>query len=120
MHLARLKGIATLCALAVAGAAIVALVGCTTVGQSVTGVSVTGAGPTTCVKACNDYYALQYKEEQKTHLANVETCQALAQPEKNDCLNAESIRHAAAKDALGIAKVECQNDCHRQGTGSAG
>lgn len=100
-------------------AGVVGLAGCTMVSDSLTGVALDKAGPTTCVKQCNDFYKLAYEEEQKAHLANLEACQALLQPDKNDCLNAESIRHSAAKDALTSAKIECQNNC-RQGRGSAG
>lgn len=100
--------------------ALVALAGCTFMGDSLTGVQVNGAGPTTCVKQCNDLYATLYKEEQKLHDTNVEACQALSQPDKGNCLTAETARHEAAKAALSAGKIECQNNCHRQGTGSAG
>jgi len=104
---------------AVAILALVAFAGCTLVGDNITGVGA-GTGPTSCVKQCNDFYAIQYKNEQKVHDANVEACQALAQPARGDCLVAETARHEAAKTALGAAKIDCQNNCHRQGTGSAG
>jgi len=96
-----------------------ALTGCTLIGDNITGVSA-GAGPTTCIKQCNDLYKGLYNAEQKLHDGNVEACQALAQPDKGTCLVAETARHEAAKTALGNAKIECQNNCHRQGTGSAG
>lgn len=96
-----------------------ALAGCTLIGDNITGVNA-GTGPTTCIKQCNDLYKVLYNEEQKLHDTNNNVCQALPQGERNACLTTESARHAAAKDALGAAKVECQNNCHRQGTGSAG
>ena len=100
--------------------ALVALAGCTFMGDSLTGVKVNGAGPTTCVKQCNDLYKMLYNDEQKLHDTNVEACQALAQPDKGTCLTNEDARHIAAKDALSAGKIDCQNNCHRQGTGSAG
>ncbi len=114
---------------AVAFATLAALLGlvsltvsqCTMVGDSLTGVGLTRSAPTTCIKACNDYYDLLYKLEQKRHDAENDLCNALPPgPEKNDCLTAESARHSAAKDQLAIDKKACQDGCHRQGTGSAG
>lgn len=104
---------------AVAIVALIAFAGCTFVGDSITGVKA-GAGPTTCVKQCNDLYKNLYDQEQKLHQTNVEGCQALAQPARGDCLVAEDARHQAAQASLGAAKIECQNNCHRQGAGSAG
>ena len=94
---------------------------CTMVGDNLTGVGLNKGGPTTCIKQCNDLYKLLYDQEQKLHDTNVGACQALPQPGKNDCLNAESARHSAAKDALTQGKLDCQTGCqHEQGTGSAG
>jgi len=107
----------------VAGAVVIALValaGCTFMGDSLTGVKVSGAGPTTCIKSCNDLYNMLYNDEQKLHQTNVEGCQAMAQPGKANCLAAEDARHTAAMTSLGNGKIDCQNNCHRQGTGSAG
>jgi hypothetical protein len=72
------------------------------------------------VKQCNDLYKMLYDQEQKTHDTNNENCQALPQPDKGNCLVAETARHEAAKASLSSGKIECQNNCHRQGTGSAG
>ena len=76
--------------------------------------------PTTCIKQCNDYYAMQYDNEQKLYAANKENCLQLPQPDKDNCLAAELARHQAAMAALGQAKIDCQNNCHHQGTGSSG
>ena len=97
-----------------------ALASCTMVGDSLNGVRLKADGPTSCVKDCNDFYKGQYDEEQKLHQSNIESCQTLEQPDKGTCLEAESARHEAAMTALGAAKVECQNGCHRQGSGMAG
>ena len=96
-----------------------ALAGCTLMGDNITGVKA-GVGPTSCVKQCNDLYKTLYAEEQKVHDTNNSNCQALAQPDKAPCLEAETARHEAAKASLASGKIECQNNCHRQGTGSAG
>ena len=100
--------------------AVLAVAGCTMMGNSLTGVKVNGAGPTTCVKSCNDLYRTLYNDEQKLHSTNVENCQAMDQPAKGECLVDETARHEAAKAALNQGKIDCQNNCHRQGTGSAG
>lgn len=101
-------------------ATLTALAGCTMVGDSLNGVRLKADGPTSCVKECNDFYKVEFDAEQKLHDSNVEACQVLEQPDKGACLETESARHAAAMMALGEAKVECQNNCHRQGSGSAG
>jgi hypothetical protein len=93
---------------------------CTLVGDSLTGVNLDGVGPTSCVKQCNDFYAIAFKREQKIHDQNNEICQQLDQPAKGECLVNETARHEAAKTALGNGKIDCQNNCHRQGSGSAG
>jgi len=98
---------------------LVALAGCTLIGDNVTGINA-GTGPTSCIKQCNDLYKNLYDAEQKVHATNLAGCQALAQPAKGNCLVAEDARHTAAMTALGNAKIDCQNNCHRQGTGSAG
>lgn len=113
---------------AVAYAALAAMLGlvaltlsqCTLVGDSLTGVELNGVGPTSCVKQCNDFYAIAYKREQKVHDTNTDNCNNLPQPYKGECLVAEDARHTAAMEQLGAAKIECQNTCHRQGAGSAG
>lgn len=112
----------------VAFAALAALLGlvsltlsqCTLVGDSLTGVTIDGVGPTSCVKQCNDFYKIAFEREQKRHDTDVEACQLLPQPQKGDCLTAEDARHQAAKAALAQGKLDCQNNCHRQGSGSAG
>lgn len=113
---------------AVAFAALAALLGlaaltlsqCTLVGDSLSGVNLDGVGPTSCVKQCNDFYAIAYKREQKIHDSNNDLCQSLPQELRADCLAAETARHEAAKATLSQGKIDCQNNCHRQGAGSAG
>ena len=107
-------------ALAATALMLAALAGCTLVGDNLTGVKAAAITATSCVKECNDFYRGEYDREQKLHDTNVENCQALPQPQKGDCLVAEDARHTAAKVALGDAKIECQNNCHRQGAASGG
>jgi len=113
-HLGRCAAVVVLCWAAVFVA------GCTLTGDNITGLSLSKGGPTTCVKQCNDTFKGEYEKERKLHQQNVEACQQLPQPDKGDCLVAEDARHTAKMDELGAAKIECQNDCHRQGGGSAG
>jgi len=100
--------------------ALVPLAGCTMVGDRLLGVGTPVSGVTSCVKDCNDTYKTLYQEEQTRHAENVEACQALPQPERSACLDAEGARHGQAMDDLGEAKIECQNGCHSQGSGAAG
>jgi hypothetical protein len=93
---------------------------CRVVRDSTTGVRPSRGQPTTCIKQCNDQYKLLFDQEQKLHQTNIEICQALPQPERAACLEAEDARHQARKAELGQAKIDCQNGCHSQGSGSAG
>lgn len=100
------------------GVASLTLSQCTMVGDNLSGVDLERGRPTTCIKQCNDLYAVLYKIEQKRHDAAMEICQTLSGTERSDCLDAESATHQANKDALSQGKMECQNNCHRQGSGS--
>jgi len=95
------------------------LVQCMNVGEKTTGV-IFKTNPTTCIKQCNDQYKILFDQEQKLHQTNVENCQALPQPDRGACLNAESARHSARMAELGQAKIDCQNNCHKQGGGTGG
>lgn len=113
---------------AVAFAALAGLLGvgsltltqCTMVGDNISGVDLERGRPTTCVKKCNDLFNFLYESEQKRHNAANEICQALPQPDKATCLDAETATHQANKNALSQGKTDCQNNCHRQGSGTAG
>lgn len=124
MHHARplgLRRVAVYAALTVlVGAVSLTLAQCKMVGDKVTGVDLNRGGPTTCIKQCNDQYKLLFDQEQKLHQTNIENCQALPQPDRGACLEAEEVRHTAAKEALAQAKIDCQNNCHDQGGGSGG
>jgi hypothetical protein len=105
---------------AVLGVTAITLTQCTMVGDSLNGVSLERGRPTTCVKQCNDLYAVLYKLEQKRHDASNDICNQLPQGDKAPCLAAEDATHQANKAGLAAAKIDCQNGCHRQGTGTAG
>jgi hypothetical protein len=105
---------------AVLGVVAITLSQCTMVGDSLNGVQLERGRPTTCIKRCNDLYALLYKLEQKRHDASNDICQQQPQPDKAACLAAEDAAHIANKDALSQGKIDCQNNCHRQGSGTAG
>jgi len=112
----RLRRIAVYAALAtLLGVVSLTLSQCTMVGDSLTGVGLSKHGPTTCIKQCNNLYKVLFSQEQKLHLANNAACAGDA-----GCLAAELARHQAAMAALGQAKIDCQNNCHSQGGGSAG
>lgn len=106
---------------ALLGVVSLALSQCTMVGDNVTGVSLARSAPTSCIKACNDLYDLLYKLEVKRHAAENDLCQQLPSGQvKNNCLQTESNRHTAAKDALTDGRTACKNNCHHQGAGSTG
>jgi len=93
---------------------------CTLVGDNLTGVELNRGRPTTCIKQCNDFYKLVYDQEQKYHDQILLQCHALIGPAQNDCLVEEAARHEAEMARISQAKKDCQDGCHRQGTGSAG
>lgn len=103
-----------------AGLSLLLFAGCTLVSDRLTGVRLNQGGAVTCIKQCNDQFKALYDDEQTLHNSNVESCQALPQPEKGACLEAEGARHSAEMDRLGQAKVDCQDGCHDQGSGTAG
>jgi hypothetical protein len=99
--------------------ALLALVGCTMVGDRLNGVALERGGPTTCIKQCNDLYRVLIDQEQKVRATNVERCLSLPQPERGACLEAEGARHAAEMERLSRARTDCQDNCHDQGVGSS-
>ena len=119
-------------AVVLAGALVMLVAGCVQVGDRLTGVDLARGRPTTCIKLCNDLYKMLYDDEQKAHAEAKELCDAvncatLPQPDQAACIDArqacqqaESARHAAAQDDLNQRKIDCQENCHHQGSGSAG
>jgi len=109
---------------------------CTMVGDNLTGVDLSKGRPTTCIKQCNDFYKLVYDQETKYHdqaklLCDMafDNCEASAVTQEDHaaciaqrqaCQAQESSRHSAATSYNGQAKIDCQNNCHSQGTGSGG
>lgn len=112
--------------------AIMLVVGCVQVGDNLTGVDLSKGRPTTCIKQCNDLYKQLYDDEQKAHaeakaLCDAVNCSALPKAQQRACLAArqacqaaEAARHQAAQDALNQGKIDCQSNCHHQGSGTAG
>jgi len=114
------------------GVSLLLLSGCVQVGDRLTGVDVARGRPTTCIKQCNDSFKLAYDNEQKAHaeakaLCDAIDCAKLPQGDQQACIaqrqacqQAEEARHNAEVTRLGQAKIDCQENCHHQGTGSAG
>lgn len=105
---------------AVLGLVSLTLTQCTLVGDSLTGVTIDRSAPTSCAQQCQVAYVEGNKAEQKRHQEAIEACQALSGDAKGACLVAEDAEHNSRKAALDAARTECQTNCHRQGTGSAG
>src|SRR5437867_3943229 len=134
MHPTRLNRIASWVPAAVLAGAlgILSVAGCVQVGDRLTGVDLSKGRPTTCLKQCNDQYKQLYDDEQKAHaeakaLCVAVNCSALPKAQQQACVvarqacqAAEAARHQAAQDALNQGKIDCQNNCHHQGSGTAG
>lgn len=117
MHLARVSRLSLLGAIALI---VVAVVGCTMVGDHLTGVSFDKAGPSSCIKSCSGSFNDQVQAEASAHQAAIRGCQELSSEEREPCQQAEIARHKAAMAQIGSGRQECMNSCHRQGSGSAG
>jgi len=98
----------------------VALSGCTMVGDKLTGVALSRGNPAGCIQECNGSFKEKFKEEQRTHLENVENCMELSSSDKDACLTTERARHSSAMQSLTEQKNDCITGCHHQGRGSAG
>ena len=104
----------------VAGSALWALIGCTTVGDQLTGVTLHRAVPTTCMKQCSNQYRALYETELKQHLAIVEGCRSLAVTARGPCLESEGARHTAEMERLSSALSDCQASCPERAMGTDG
>jgi len=105
-------------ALAIAAPALLVVVGCTMIGDQLTGIRAQKTGVQSCNKDCNNAYKALYAEEQARHIAAVEACQAGSEDVREACLEAEGDLHESNKESLSQGKIDCQNNCHRQGRGS--
>ena len=101
-------------------AALIALAGCTMVGDSITGLSMTRLTPSVCIRACVETQTNGVHAEATFHQAQIEACQSMPESQKRECLEAEAARHAAVMAQIAAGRRECMNDCHRQGSGRAG
>ena len=106
--------------LAIAAPALLVVVGCTMIGDRLTGIRAEKTGLQSCIRDCNNAYRVHYAEEQARHIEAVEACKSLTEGAREECLNAEAALHESNKESLSQGKVDCQNNCHRQGRGSGG
>ena len=120
MRLARHKGLIWSGVLVASIVALAAVVGCTMVGDALTGVSVDRRNPSHCLKECVETFDEQVRREVVRHRAEIVACHALPESQREACEAAEAARHQAAMERIAAGRRECMNDCHRQGTGSAG
>jgi len=104
--------------LSIVALGLMALAGCTMVSDHLTAVRLTDENTVSCVKTCNDTFKGLYDDEQQRHVDAIGSCQALAGDAKSACLDAETLLHEANMVALSQGKIDCQNNCHRQGAGS--
>ena len=111
---------AALRALAVSAIALAGLAGCTMVGDRLTGLSLTRDARGTCITDCANAASASIEAEVARHADNVLACQELPAGDRDACLSAEGARFAAAMQAITDARLECHNNCHSQGQGSAG
>ena len=117
MHRARHKNHLTYFALAAVVAGLVALAGCTMVGDSVTGVSLEKNKAASCIKKCPKKNASALKKENKRHADAIKKCNKVT-PRHNDtaaCLAAEDALHASKLAGIDSEFANCLNNCHRQG-----
>jgi hypothetical protein len=104
----------------VPAAVLIALAGCTMVGDRLTGLSIARVNPSACVKACVEAQTRGVRAEAALHQAQIVACQALPDSQRGECAAAEAARHAAAMAGIAASRGECLEGCHSQGAGSAG
>jgi hypothetical protein len=120
MHLARHKawiGAGLVLALI---AALVAVIGCNLVSDSLTGVQLNHASPNLCIKSCVNGSDGELKAEIDRHQAAIAACEGSPPNQRAACLRAEAAQHRAAMERISTGRRDCMNNCHRQGSGSAG
>lgn len=106
-------------ALAVFLLALAALAGCTMV-SDLTGLSLSKKARGTCISDCSSVANLAIQEELQQHQDHIAACLSLPTAERDACMAEEGARHAAAMQAIQASRLECLNNCHNQGQGSAG
>jgi len=100
--------------------AVAAVIGCNLVNDSLTGVRLEKASPSACIKSCVNDSDGQLKAEIDRHQAAIAACQASPESERGACMRAEAARHSSAMEGIANGRRDCMNNCHRQGSGSAG
>jgi hypothetical protein len=97
------------------------LPGCTLIRDNVTGVGAKFGTTTECVRTCDRAFLEALAAETRRSLQNLESCRRLPTSSQRDaCVRAELARYKAAVEALYAQRTECVNNCHTQGSGSAG
>jgi len=121
MHLARhrawLRPGIVLPVLAVIAA--LAVIGCNLVNDSLTGVRLDKASPSACIKSCVNDWDGQLKAEIDRHQAAIRACQSSSK-DHGACERAEAAQHQSEMERISNGRRDCMNNCHRQGSGSAG
>ncbi len=105
---------------ALAAAGPILLAGCTMVGDTLTGLSAVRAGPSQCLKACIQSHDELVQAEAGLHQSRIRACQQVPERQRGECVAAEAARHGAAMARISAGRRECMNQCHHQGSGSAG
>ena len=103
---------------ALACASVMAIAGCNQVGDSLTGVDLNRTVTSTCLGECRSEYNDAVAVEKKRHAAQNEVCRSLQQPDRSICLDAEDALFRSNLEQLKADLVDCQNNCHRQGSGT--
>ena len=103
---------------AIACASVLAVASCNQVGDSLTGVDLNRTVTSTCLGECRSDYNDAVSAEKKRHAVQNEACRALEQPDRNTCLEAEDALNRLNLIQLKSELTDCQNNCHRQGSGS--
>ena len=120
MHLARHTGWIRAGFVLAVIMAVAAVIGCNLVNDSLTGVRLEKASPSACIKSCVNDSDGQLKAEIDRHQAAIAACQASPESERGACMRAEAARHSSAMEGIANGRRDCMNNCHRQGSGSAG
>ena len=120
MHLARHTGWIRAGLILAVITALAAVIGCTLVNDSLTGVGLEKASPSACIKSCVNDSDAQLKAEIDRHQAAIRACQSAPSSDHGACIRAEAAAHQSAMDRIANGRRDCMNNCHRQGSGSAG
>lgn len=88
---------------------------CRMVNEQLTGVAVGPAKATNCLNTCASVWNDSVRVESALHVSNVHVCTG-----DPVCLALENARWAAVSARLAAGRLDCQNNCHHQGSGEGG